>query len=82
MLRFLTKSPSAILLTGLTVGAIAGACVATAAQPNMQAALGSLQAARAELVRAEANKGGHRDRAIGFVDSAIAETKAGIAYAR
>lgn len=82
MLRFFTKSPTAILLTGLTIGAIAGACVATAAQPNMQAALGSLQAARAELVRAEANKGGHRERAIGFVDSAIAETKAGIAYAR
>ncbi len=82
MLRFMTKSPAAILLTGLTVGAIAGACVAMAAQPNMQEALGQLQAARASLVRAEANKGGHRDRAIGFVDSAIAETRAGIAYAR
>ncbi|MBY0321841.1 MAG: hypothetical protein K2X72_24165 [Reyranella sp.] len=78
----MTKSPAAILLTGLTVGAIAGACVAMAAQPNMQEALGQLQAARASLVRAEANKGGHRDRAIGFVDSAIAETRAGIAYAR
>jgi gas vesicle protein len=82
MLRFFYKSPTAILLTGLTVGAIAGACAALAAQPNMQEALGQLQAARASLVRAEANKGGHRDRAIGFVDSAIAETKAGIAYAR
>jgi hypothetical protein len=81
MLRFFTKSPTAILLTGLTVGAIAGACVATAAQPNMQAALGSLQAARAELVRATPNKAGHRERAIGFVDSAIAETRAGIAAA-
>jgi hypothetical protein len=40
--------------------------------------LGSLQAARAELIRAE---GGHRERAIGFVDSAIAETRAGINYA-
>ena len=53
-----------------------------AAQPNMQAALGSLQAARAELVKAIPNKGGHRERAIGFVDSAIAETRAGISYAR
>ena len=43
----------------------------------MQAALGSLQAARAELVKATPNNGGHRERAIGFVDSAIAETKAG-----
>jgi hypothetical protein len=52
-----------------------------AAQPNMQAALGSMQAARAELVRATPNKGGHRERALGFLDSAIGETKAGIAYA-
>jgi hypothetical protein len=40
-----------------------------------------LQAARAELVRAEANKGGHRERAIAAVDQAIAETRAGMAYA-
>jgi len=81
MLRFFSKSPTTILLTGVTIGAIAGACVAMAAQPNMQAALGSLQAARGELLKATANKGSHRDRAIGFVDSAIAETRAGIAYA-
>jgi hypothetical protein len=82
MLRLFSKSPTAILLTGITVGAIAGACAVMAAQPNMQEALGSLQAARASLVKAQANKGGHRERAIGFVDSAIAETKAGIAYAK
>jgi hypothetical protein len=34
------------------------------------------------LIQARPNKGGHRDRAISFVDSAIAETKAGIAFAR
>jgi hypothetical protein len=82
MLRLFSKSPTAILVTGVTIGAIAGACAVMAAQPHMQSALGSLQAARAELARAEANKGGHRERAIGFVDSAIAETKAGIAFAR
>jgi hypothetical protein len=81
MPRFVSKSPTALLLTGVVVGAIVGACVALAAQPNMQAALGSLQAARAELVKATPNKGGHRERAIQFVDSAIAETKAGISYA-
>lgn len=80
MPRFFPKSPAGLLLTGVIAGAIAGACVATAAQPNMQAALGSLQAARAELVRSTPNKGGHRERAIGFVDSAIAETRAGISY--
>ena len=82
MFRSFSKSPIAILVTGLTIGAIAGVCAAWAAQPNMQEALGQLQAARASLVAAQANKGGHRERAIGFVDSAIAETKAGIAYAR
>ena len=65
----------------LVGAAVAGATIAFAAQPHMANALGSLQAARAELVRSEANKGGHRERAIGFVDQAIAETKAGMAYA-
>jgi hypothetical protein len=65
----------------LAVGAVAGATIAFAAQPHMANALGSLQAARAELARAETNKGGHRERAIGLVDQAIAETRAGIAYA-
>ena len=65
----------------LVAGAVAGATIAFAAQPHMANALGSLQAARAELVRAEANKGGHRERAIAAVDQAIAETRAGIAYA-
>ena len=71
MPRFFPKSPAAILLIGVTAGAIVGACVAMAAQPNMRAALGSLQAARAELIKATPNKGGHRERAIQFVDSAI-----------
>jgi hypothetical protein len=65
----------------LVVGAVAGATIAFAAQPHMANALGSLQAARAELVRADANKGGHRERAIEAVDHAIAETRAGMAYA-
>ena len=82
MLRSFSKSPAAILITGITIGAIAGACVAMAAQPNMPVAWVSLLAARASLVASPANKGGHRERAIGFVDSAIAETRAGINYAR
>jgi len=65
----------------LVAGTVAGATIAFAAQPHMGNALGSLQAARAELVRAEPNKGGHRERAIGLVDQAIAETRAGMAYA-
>jgi hypothetical protein len=80
MPRFI-RSHTVVLVTGITIGAIAGACAVLAAQPNMQAALGSLQAARAELQKATPNKGGHRERAIGFVDQAIAETRAGISYA-
>ena len=41
----------------------------------------TLQAARAELIQARPNKGGHRDRAISLVDQAINETRAGINYA-
>ena len=65
----------------LVVGAVAGATIAFAAQPNMVNALGSLQAARAELLKATPNKGGHREKALGLVDSAIEQVRAGISYA-
>jgi hypothetical protein len=74
-------APAIYLLTGAILGGLAVACTAGANQPNMQAALGSLQAARAELIQARPNKGGHRDRAINFVNAAISETEAGINYA-
>jgi hypothetical protein len=48
-------------------------------QPNMRAALAHLREAKAALQRAEHNKGGHRGRAVEFVNRAIAETEAGIA---
>ena len=35
----------------------------------------------AELIQARPNKGGHRERAINFVNAAISETEAGINYA-
>lgn len=74
-------APAVYVLTGMAIGALAVACTAGANQPNMQAALGSLQAARAELIQAVPNKGGHRERAINFVNAAISETEAGINYA-
>ena len=70
-----------ISAVSLVVGAVIGACAAGANQPNMQAALSSLQAARAELIQARPNKGGHRERAISLVNAAINETEAGIGYA-
>jgi len=77
MIRFGFKTSVACLMAG----AIGGASLAMAAQPHMVSALESLRAARAELVRAEANKGGHRERAIQAVDHAIEETRAGIGFA-
>jgi hypothetical protein len=76
---FRPKTPSAYLLIGIAIGA--GACVAGANQPHMQAALNSLQAARAELVQAAPDKGGYRARAITRTEEAINETERGIRYA-
>jgi len=50
-------------------------------QPNMEAALGYLQQARASLLAAEHNKGGWRVAALQSTDNAIRETRRGIAFA-
>ena len=73
--------PAIYLVTGLVIGGLVVSFSADANQPNMQAALTSLRAARAEMQQARPNKGGHRERALGFINSAIAETEAGINYA-
>jgi hypothetical protein len=70
------------LVAALTVGLLGGAAIAHAAQPHMEAAMERLKGARAELESAEADKGGHRGRAIGLVDQAIEETKQGIEFGR
>jgi hypothetical protein len=51
-------------------------------QPHMQAALDALESARANLDKADADKGGHRAKAIDLVKDAISEVRAGIAAAR
>ncbi len=48
-------------------------------QPHMQSALDDLRAARHQLEIAEQDKGGHRARAIGIIDNAIAEVRDGMA---
>ena len=50
-------------------------------QHHMQLALEHLRAGRAELEKAEHNKGGWRVRAIEATDSAIRETERGCAFA-
>jgi len=51
-------------------------------QPHMQTALVALESARNNLDRATADKGGHRVRAIDFVEDAISEVKKGISAGR
>ena len=51
-------------------------------QPHMQAALDALQSAQTNLDKAEADKGGHRAKAIELVKGAIDEVKLGIEAAR
>ena len=69
---------------GVAAGALLAVDVATeavAAQPNMQDALRALNASLKSLEKADANKGGHRARAMALVEQAIQEVRAGIAYA-
>ena len=69
-----------VLLTVLALGFIGGQL--SAAQPHMQAALKHLRAAKSDLNKASADKGGHRNRAIDLIDSAIAEVERGMRYDR
>ena len=49
-------------------------------QPKMRAALDQLKIARDLLRNAEADKGGHRRKAMDLVDAAVAEVEKGIVY--
>jgi len=69
------------VLLGVAIAASMGIGYAIGAQPHMEASIGLLQSARAELAAATPNKGGHRERALGMIDQAIGEVRAGIAFA-
>jgi hypothetical protein len=69
---------AAFLLIFTTISMTGFAPSARAGQPKMQAALSELRAARASLEQGLADKGGHRVKAIGLVNQAIAEVEAGI----
>ena len=55
--------------------------ISGAAQNNMRDALAHLREARQALDRAEANKGGHKDKAIELIDKAIEQVQAGMEFA-
>ena len=80
----MSKIKSVYVLSGsLIIAAVCSiAAYAAPAQPKMEAALAALQNARAQLVAANTNKGGHLPNAISLVDQAIAETKLGMAAAK
>ena len=69
------------VLLGTAVAASMGIGYAIGAQPHMNESIAFLQSARGELQVATPNKGGHRERAIGLIDQAIGEVRAGIAFA-
>jgi len=77
----MTTSLARRLALGMAIAASMGIGYAIGAQPHMTASLGLLQSARGELAAATPNKGGHRERGLGLIDQAIAEVRAGIAFA-
>lgn len=69
-----------LVILALGGGFLAGR--AQADQPHMQAALGHLRAAKAELELATSDKGGHRAAAIRFTNDAIAQVEKGVTFDR
>ncbi|HWX60193.1 hypothetical protein [Bradyrhizobium sp.] len=69
------------LVLGAGIAASMGIGYAIGAQPHMTETVALLQSARAELAQATPNKGGHRERALGLIDQATSEVRAGIAFA-
>jgi hypothetical protein len=79
----LSRRSAGKLIAAAAIAAPAAALVsqsAAAFEPNMQNALQALESAHDWLQRATPNKGGHRERALRFVEQAINEVRAGIAY--
>jgi hypothetical protein len=69
------------LLLGAAIASSLGIGYAIGAQPHMAETIVILQSARAELVKATPNKGGHRECAFGLIDRAIGEVQAGMNFA-
>jgi hypothetical protein len=70
-----------LLAGGLVVGSFVAGRV-SADQPHMRRALEHLRIARTELDKAEADKGGHRARAMDMVGHAIDEVEQGMEFDR
>jgi hypothetical protein len=77
----MTTFSARTVLLGALIAASVGVGYAIGAQPHMNESIAFLQSARGELQAATPNKSGHRERAMGLIDQAIAEVRAGIAFA-
>ena len=77
----MTTSFARKTLLGAAIAASMGIGYAIGAQPHMSESIALLQSARGELQAATPNKGGHRERAMGLIDQAIGEVRAGIDFA-
>jgi hypothetical protein len=78
MVRFVSFNR---LILGVAVASGLAIGYAVGAQPHMEATIGLLQNARAELASATPNKGGHRERALTLIDQAINQVREGIRFA-
>jgi len=80
----LNRIPKAIAAAvfALFFAAVGAGTVLAAEQVHMEKALNSLQTALSELNAAQADKGGHRNKAISDVQDAISQTKAGMQAAK
>jgi hypothetical protein len=76
------KKTTAVLALLLTVLFAALVSAKPPDQPKMQAAKADLLAARAELMQAEHNKGGHRTNAVAFINQALTNVNRGISFAQ
>jgi hypothetical protein len=73
---------SAVVALLLVVASVGLVLASPPDQPRMNAARADLQKARAQLVAAEHNKGGHRAKALSLVNQAIVAVQRGIQFDR
>src|SRR6266566_1030935 len=80
----MNHTKSILLSLAVIVGSVALVQAVSPApdQPRMQQARANLETAKSELQVAEHNKGGHRAKAIEYVNAAIAEVDRGIEFDR
>ena len=70
----------ALILSGAILFALIQSAYAAVEHPHLAEAMAHLKAARAEMLTASENKGGHRGIALKYIAGAIAEVEACYEY--